>query len=445
MNETANPAYDLQAEEALIGAMLLSPDAIMTGTDRCSASDFYAPMNRSIFAAVAALFSRGDPAESQSVVHEVQRQDGGHGFAVEAIMVAVTSALANAPSHTSAARYASIVSDMALLRRLDGLGHEISDMARSWPNDVDTTLERAESMLLDLARTEETDLATAGAGLGSWWDEFDERQQLDGDPKCPTGWGNVDRMLHGLHGGRLYILAARPGMGKSSFVGDLALNMSQRELPVLFASIEMSREELLTRFIARLSQVSGDALLKGTVPPNDMPRLSKASDELYKLPLPIMDKTGPTLMSIRAAARQVKKTYGSLGAIVIDYLQLMTSTVKGPNRQEHVADLARGLKTMARDLDVPVVALSQLSRGVESRNDKRPSMADLRESGEIENAADVVMFLYREGYYHEDAISDPTTELIVAKNRHGVTGTLRMSADLRTGRWTELAPERKAS
>lgn len=439
------PPIDTDAERALLGTMLLSVDAVDVATQKCGARDFYVPRNRAFFEAIVTLASRGDGVDPQSVLHEVQRAARNPIEDVDAYKTDLINLVTESPAVSHARRHAQIVADMGVLRRLDGVGHEIIAKARAWPVEVDDALDFAEGAVMGLRSPEEEELADVGDSLGSWWDDFDERQEGSGVPKVPLGWKNVDGALHGLHPGRLYVLAARPGMGKSSMVGALALNVTKAGTPALFASIEMSRNELLTRFLSTESQVSGDVLLKGTVPPKDMPRLMAATEALHKLPLTIMDNSGPTLLSLRAAARRVIKEHGSIGLIIVDYLQLMTSTLKTDNRQEKVADLARGLKILARDLNVPVVALSQLSRGVESRNDKRPSLADLRESGEIENAADVVMFIFRESYYWNDGRNDNTTELIIAKNRHGATETLRMAADLKIGRWTELAPERMAS
>lgn len=433
------PPHNIEAEESLLGAMLLSQEAVAAAiTDvRLSAADFYKPTHGHIYDAIVSLHSRGDAIDAVTVADELKRaglheQVGG--------VPALLSLEAHTPATTNAGRYARIIADHAVLYRMIGVAGEIAEMAYELPDDVPAAVDRAEGMifgLTDLGRARKAE--TIGAGLEGWMDRLEDRFEHGTPAGIPTGWPDIDELLLGLHAGQLVTVAARPAMGKSSWAASLAVNVARTSRPVLFVSVEMGLAELQDRFVASTARINLQQLRQAKLNERDWPRLSNAIGLLHEIPLYIEDDPLATPMSIRGSARRIAARHNDLGLIVVDYLQLLTTTTRAENRQVEVADLSRSLKKLALELGVPVVALAQLNRGVETRKDKRPMLADLRESGAIENDSDVVAFLFREEYYDPHTPDRGLAEFIVAKQRNGPTDTVRLAYDARYGSWANLA------
>ena len=420
------PPHDLQAEESLLGAMLLSRDAIASAVERCKADDFYRPAHGHVFEAICALYAQGEPADPVTVADELRRADlleaaGGPGNLV--------ALQANTPAITNAARYARIVEEHALLRRLIGVASEIAEMGYSLPEDVAAALDKAEAMVFDIVERRVTDslkplrelLAASLDHLEALYNQGDEITGV------PSGYRDLDQRLSGLQPSALIIVGARPSMGKTAFALGLASHAAmKRDLPVLFFSLEMSHLELTQRLLCSEARVDSSRMRNGKLHESDWPKVVHAIGKLGEAPLFIDDNPNLTVMEIRAKARRLKSREG-LGLIVVDYLQLMSAHGSQETRQVEVSEISRGLKILARELAVPVVALSQLSRSLESRENKRPVLADLRESGSIEQDADVVMFIYRDEVYKEDSQDKGVAEIIVAKHRNGPTGTEKLA------------------
>ena len=420
------PPHDLQAEESVLGAMLLSRDAISSAVEVCKAEDFYRPAHGHIFEAICSLYAQGEPADPVTVADELRRADlleaaGGPGHLV--------ALQANTPAIANAARYARIVEEHALLRRLIGAASEIAEMGYSLPEDVVATLDRAEAMVFDIVDRRVADtlkplrelLATSLDHLEALYNRGDAITGV------PTGYADLDARLSGLQASALIIVGARPSMGKTSFaLGAAAHAAIEKKLPVLFFSLEMSHLEITQRLLCSEARVDSSRMRNGKLHEADWPKVVSAIGRLGEAPLFIDDNPNVTVMEVRAKARRLKSREG-LGLIVVDYLQLMTNPGSNENRQVEVSEISRGLKILARELSVPVVALSQLSRNLEARGDKRPVLADLRESGSLEQDADVVLFIYRDEVYNKDSSDKGTAEIIIAKHRNGPTGSAQLA------------------
>ena len=420
------PPHDLSAEESLLGAMLLSRDAIASAVERCRAEDFYRPAHGHIFEAICSLYAQGEPADPVTVADELNRADlldaaGGAGN-----LIAVQ---ANTPAIANAARYARIVEEHALLRRLISVAGEIAEMGYSLPEDVTAAMDRAEAMVFDVVEHRVTDslkplrelLAVSLDHLEALYNRGDTITGL------PTGYADLDERLSGLQPSSLVIVGARPSMGKTSFALGLAAHAAvERSLPVLLFSLEMSHLELTQRLLCSEARVDSSRMRNGKLHESDWPKIVQAIGKLGEAPLFIDDNANLTVMEIRAKARRLKSREG-LGLIVVDYLQLMSGHGPAENRQVEVSEISRGLKILARELGVPVVALSQLSRSLETRSDKRPVLADLRESGSLEQDADVVLFIYRDEVYNKESADKGTAEIIIAKHRNGPTGMTQLA------------------
>ncbi len=420
------PPHDLQAEESLLGAMLLSRDAIASAVEHCRTEDFYRPAHSHIFEAICSLYAQGEPADPVTVSDELNRADlleaaGGAGN-----LIGLQS---NTPAIANAARYARIVEEHALLRRLISVAGEIAEMGYSLPEDVAAAMDRAEALVFEVVERRVTDslkplrelLAVSLDHLEALYNRGDTITGL------PTGYADLDERLSGLQASSLVIVGARPSMGKTSFALGLASHAAmERRLPVLFFSLEMSHLELTQRLLCSEARVDSSRMRNGKLHESDWPKVVHAIGRLGEAPLFIDDNANLTVMEIRAKARRLKSREG-LGLIVVDYLQLMSGPGQVENRQVEVSEISRGLKILARELSVPVVALSQLSRNLENRADKRPALADLRESGSLEQDADVVLFIYRDELYNKDSADKGTAEIIIAKHRNGPTGTTQLA------------------
>ena len=421
------PPHDLQAEESLLGAMMLSPQAIADAAGIVTASDFYKPAHGHVYDAVHTLYASGQPVDAVTVADELRRfglldQVGG-----PAVLAQI---LSSTPATTNAARYAEIVEEHALLRRLISVAGEIAELGYSLPDDVQKALDRAESLVYEVNERRVTDSTKRladllGDNLQRFEDLYEKGDAITG---TPTGYLDLDALLAGLQPSSLVIVGARPAMGKTSFaLGMIAHAALEAQRPVLMFSLEMSSEELSQRILCSEAKVDASRARTGRLDPEDWTKISKAIGRLGEASIWIDDNPSLTIMEIRAKARRLKSQVGDLGMIVIDYLQLMTGRAGAENRQVEVSELSRGLKILARELETPVVALSQLSRNLEMRADKRPMLADLRESGSLEQDADVVMFIFREEVYDAKPENTGQAEIIVAKHRAGPTGVVQLA------------------
>lgn len=420
------PPHDLQAEESLLGAMLLSRDAITAAVEHCKASDFYRPAHGHIFDAVCSLYAQGEPADPVTVADELRRADLLEAVGGAAELLALQ---ANTPAIANASRYAKIVEDLALLRKLIAVASEIAELGYSVPEDVVATLDQAEALVFQVAEHRVTDsLKPLRELLAASLDHLEALYERgDSITGVPTGYTDLDEQLSGLQPSALVIVGARPSMGKTSFALGLAAHAAiEKRLPVLFFSLEMNHLEITQRLLCSEARVDSSRIRNGRLHEADWPKIVHAIGRLGEAPLYIDDNPNLTVMEIRAKARRLKSREG-LGLVVVDYLQLMSGRDAAENRQVEVSEISRGLKILARELGVPVVALSQLSRNLEARADKRPVLADLRESGSLEQDADVVLFIYRDEIYNKDSPDKGTAEVIIAKHRNGPTGVAQLA------------------
>ncbi len=417
------PPHNLQAEESLLGAMLLSTEAIGAAVEaQLSASDFYKPAHGHVFDAITALYGDGQPADPVSVAEALRR--AGH---IEAIggAGALISLQAGTPAIGNAIRYAHIIHEHSLLRRLISAARDIAEMGYDLPDDVNQVIDEAESLVFAVSERRLTESVTdLDAALHEALDRIEARIEAGaGDIiGVPLGYTDVDQVLLGLQPQGLYVVAAAPGHCKTSFVLGAATHvaMSVRR-PVAFFSLEMSRHALTQRMLAAQARIDSRRLRTGKLSEADWPKLTAAVSRLHGSPLVIDETSTCTLLHMRARCRRIKARYGDLGLVVVDYLQLMTSTGRVENRQVEVAQFSRGLKLLAKDLDVPVLVAAQINRNVEQRADKRPGLSDLRESGAIEADSDVVMCLYRDELYNADSEHRGLVEVLIRKHREGET------------------------
>lgn len=421
------PPHNADAEASLIGAMLLSRDAIGPAVELLDGDQFYVPAHGYIFDAIASLYAAGEPADPVTVAEELTRsglldQVGGPQRLLELQM--------STPATSNAARYAKIVEEHALLRRLIGVAGEISELGYSHPDDVVKAVDEAEAMMFQVAERRVVDSTRSirdllDANLDRLEELYERGEAITG---LPTGYLDLDELLSGLQPNALIVVGARPAMGKTAFALGLAAHAAlQAQRPVLFFSLEMGHLELTQRILCADAKVDSQRLRTGKLSEDDWPKITRSVGRLAEAPIWIDDNPNLTVMEIRAKARRLKSRLGDLGLVVVDYLQLMTGRGGAESRQVEVSEMSRGLKILARELETPIIALSQLSRGLESRTDKRPMLADLRESGSIEQDADVVAFIYRDEVYNPESPDIGTAEVIVAKHRNGPTGTVRLA------------------
>src|SRR6195952_2189459 len=426
------PPQNIEAEESVLGAMLVAEPTLTRVIDevKLNAHDFYLDRHRAIFEAIHDLYATSKPVDELSVAEALTQTNkideaGGKHY--------VSELAAKVPAAGNAKHYAEIVQQNSLLRRLLGAGQEIQE----WVNDRDgeprELSERAEKLLFEVAHKEQaSDFRLLSEILH---DEVDRLEKLStGEIEMtgtPAGVRGIDAITGGFQPGNLIIVAARPAMGKSALVANIAENVAvKRGMPVAFFSLEMSEVELAQRFIACRARISGDKLRKGQVSQRDWPKGVRACNELEEAPLWFDDSSDLGILDRRAKARRLhaqEQDRGGLGMIILDYMQLMRSDDHRANRVEQVGQISRGLKILARELEVPVVAISQLSRAPEQRTPPKPQLSDLRESGQIEQDADVVAFLFREDYYRDpDDEPDGLADLIIAKHRNGPIGTRKL-------------------
>ena len=421
--------HDLVAEQSALGAVFISPESIISLADVLTPDDFYKPANKIVFKTMLSLLEKGEPIDTTTMVSALTSQGdisniGGINYVVELVN--------STPTSKNVEHYAKLVKEKATLRKVIA---DLSDsLSSAYKGDVsiDDIIDKTEKSLLNISNQ------NAGTGFRNVADILDThmqivetRSQTDGFVTgISTGFTGLDKITTGLHEDNLIILAARPAMGKTALALNIAKHVAVKEnKPTVIFSLEMGAEDLIERMVASEGMVPAYHLKTGNLSTDEWRRLVHAQSNLYDAPIFVDDTAGIRISEIRSKARKLAQEMGGLGVIIIDYLQLITGS-RGENRQQIVSEISRELKILAKDLKVPVIALSQLSRAVEQRQDKRPMLADLRESGSIEQDADIVAFLYREAYYQKEQAdsqeANNVTELILEKNRHGSLGIVKL-------------------
>jgi replicative DNA helicase len=420
------PPHNIAAEESLLGALLLSRDVVGQVAELgLQVEHFYKPAHQHVYASIRGLMATGQPVDVVTVADELRRSGLLDEIGGPQILLDLQNAT---PAISNAARYAKIVQDTAVLRRLIGVASEIAEIAYLEPDDVTKALDEAETKVFEVAEDRVVDSTRPLADLlpmamDRLQETFERGDIITG---TPTGFTDLDEILSGLQPSTLNIIGARPAMGKTALGLGIATNVAQHtHKPVLVFSLEMGHAELTQRILSSEAEVDSQKLRTGRLAEADWTKIGRAIHKL-EVPLYLDDNPRVTVMEIRAKARRLKARHGGLALIVIDYLQLMSGGASAENRQLEVSEISRGLKILARELEVPIIALSQLSRNLETRGDKRPMLADLRESGSLEQDADVVMFLYRDEVYNRESPDKASAEVILAKHRSGPTGTVRL-------------------
>ena len=427
------PPHSLEAESSVLGGLLLDNGAWDRVGDLLNDANFYRYEHRLIYAAIGELINASKPADVITVFEQLQNQ----GRAEEVGGLAYLNALAQyVPSASNIRRYAEIVRERSILRKLVSASDEIATAAfNPQGRAVDRILDEAEQKIFNIGE-EGSRMKQGFQGLpGLVVDLLDRVQEMAENPNditgVPTGFHDLDRMTSGLQAGDLVILAARPSMGKTALAINIAEHVALHEgLPVAVFSMEMGASQLAVRVVGSIGRIDQSHLRTGKLTDEEWSRLSETIEKLRDVSLHIDETAGLTVSELRANARRLARQCGKLGLIVVDYLQLMSvsSSMNDENRATAVGEISRGLKMLAKELQCPLIALSQLSRGVESRTDKRPMMSDLRESGAIEQDADIIMFIYRDEYYTKEACKEPgVAEVIISKQRNGPTGTVKLA------------------
>jgi replicative DNA helicase len=434
------PPHNIEAEESLLGAMMLSRDAMLAAIEaHIEPNDFYKPAHGQIYDAMYLLHGRGEPVDPVTVAEELRHRGLLDALGGRSTLLRIQAAT---PASANAEHYAGIVSELSLLRRLIGVAHDIAEMGYAPEDDVADTLDRAEAMVFEVAEHRVADSMTKlYPALEQTMDELAHLYERDSNlTGVPTGYTDIDAILLGLQPSSLVIVAARPGQGKTSFAMGAATHVAlETDKPVLFFSLEMGHLELTRRLLAAEAHVDVQGLQTGRLSDHEWTKLNQAVGRLAEAPIFIDDNPHCTVMEMRAKARRIKARHGDIGLIVIDYLQLMTSGKRVESRQVEVSELSRGLKILARELETPVMCCAQLNRQLEYRQDKRPMLADLRESGSIEQDADVVMFIYRDEYYNPDSEKMGSAEIIIAKHRNGPTGAAQLAFIARSTKFANMA------
>jgi len=419
------PPQNIEAEEAVLGALLIDPDAIIRVATTLHTDDFYREKHAWIFDVALALHERREPIDFLTVCDELERRGqldevGGPAF--------ITALISAVPTSVNAEHYAHIVERTGTLRRLiDAAGH-IAALAYQEAEDVDEVVDHAEQILFGVSqRRISRDLVPIKQVLSEYYDRIEyltrHRGELIG---IPTGFTDLDKLLGGMQRSDLLILAARPSVGKTSLALSMAHNAAKKfKQRIALFSLEMSSEQVVQRLISSETRIDSQRLRRGEIAEDEWDRFMKATGDLAETLIFIDDTPGISALELRTKARRLHAEFG-LDLIVVDYLQLMRGDMRSENRVQEISAISRALKALARELNVPVLAISQLSRSVESRTDKKPILSDLRESGALEQDADVVIFIYRDELYNENTDRKNIADVIVAKHRNGPTGTVAL-------------------
>jgi replicative DNA helicase len=417
--------YSLEAEQSVLGSILIDPQCLYQVLDHLKPQFFYLPQHREIFTSMVSMFSQSSAIDIVTLLNELKTagvydEAGGKAYLLQLAEIV--------PSVANVAAYARIVQEKFYLRSLITASKEIITAASEESDDVRAIMDAAEQKIYDIRQDKSAD------GLKHIkeviLEAYDRLHKISSEEKgkyvgLPTGFAELDRMTTGLNRSDLILLAARPAMGKSAFALNIAQNAAKNGATVAFFSLEMTREQNVTRMLSTEGSIENTVLRTGELVDDDWVKLAQAADTLSKCNVYFDDTSGITVPEIKAKCRRLK----GLDLVVIDYLQLMSSGKKIENRVQEVSEMTRGLKIMAKDLNVPVITLSQLSRGTESRTGHKPMLSDLRESGSIEQDADIVLFLYREDYYEQNEENHNQATCIIGKNRHGSVGDIPLHWD----------------
>ena len=426
------PPQNIEAEQCLLGCLMLDKNAIVKIADFIDEKDFYKDIHKEIFGSMIELFEKMEPIDIISVSTKLKEKDkseqiGGYGY--------LTSLINTVPTATHVANYAKIVREKKVLRDLIEASHEIGLDAFNESNDVDVLLDRAEKRVFSIGQKSLTQTFVPIKDiLGETFERIDRLSKHQGDYRgIPTGFKQLDNKLAGLQRSDLIILAARPSMGKSSMVLDIARNVAvHQNLPVGIFSLEMSKDQIVDKLLASQANIDLWKLRTGKLndssEDNDFSRIQSAMGTLSEAPIYIDDVGTTNILQMRAMARRLQSDTG-LGLIIVDYLQLMDTINKNTTPLQQVTENSKALKSLAKELNIPVLVVSQLSRKVEERTPHRPMLSDLRESGAIEQDADVVLFIYREDKYNENSLEKNIAEIMIAKHRNGPTGVIKLYFD----------------
>lgn len=432
--------HDDVAEQSVLGGMLLSKDAIADVVESLRASDFYKPAHETIYEAILSLYGHGSPADAITVADELKKRGeltrvGGAAY--------LHTLIASVPTAANAQYYAEIVKEHAIMRRLIEAGTKIAQLGYANETEVDTLVDQAQAEIYAVTDgNAKEDYVSFSEALEATMREIDANSNRpDGVYGVPTDFIELDELTGGLHGGQMIVIAARPGVGKSTLALDIARSAAiHHQMATVFFSLEMSRTELAMRILSAEGKISMGRLKKGDLDTEGWTNLATLQGRIDSAPLFIDDSPNMTLMEIRAKCRRLKQR-NDLKLVVLDYLQLMSSGKKVESRQQEVSEFSRSLKLLAKELDVPVIALSQLNRGSEQRTDKRPMVSDLRESGSIEQDADMVILLHREDMYNPDSDRVGEADMIIAKHRGGPTRTIPLAFSGKYSRFNNMANE----
>ncbi len=416
--------HNVEAEEAVLGSLLIDPEALFRVSPFLKGEDFYIQKNAWIYETILTLHERREPIDFVTLCDELERR----GQLEELGGAAYVTYLINAvPSAIHVEAYGHIVEQAAIRRRLLSTASQIAQLAYQEAEDIDQTVDQAEQALFSVSQRRITrDLAPIQDVIRRYYDRIEYLYAHQGEPLgVPTGYVDIDRLLGGLQRSDFIIIAARPSVGKTSLCLSIGRNAARHGLHVAIFSLEMSAEQIVQRMVSAETGIDAQRLRLGDLHDDEWPLFVQATGKLADLAVFIDDTPSISALQLRTKARRLHAEHG-LDLVVVDYLQLMTGDVRSENRVQEVSYISRSLKALARELDVPVVAASQLSRAVEQRTDKRPVLADLRESGSLEQDADVVMFIYRDELYHPDTERQHIADILVSKHRNGPTGTVQL-------------------
>ena len=417
--------HSIEAEKAVVGCVLQDQKALAASVELLSPEDFYFDANREIFAVAIELFNENTPVDIVTVSDRLTRYDKLDAVGGIPYLASLCSSISTTEN---VSYYANIVKEKALLRRLSDAAVAINRLAVSQTGEPERVLEQSQQLIFDIAEgREKSDIVPVSDIVMSTYSNMVENaSNPDKLTGISTGFHELNQRCGGFHGGEFILIAGRPGMGKSSFAVNIAehIAINDKKTVAIF-NLEMPKESILKRIICSQALVDSSKLLTGKFDAKDWADIGQKLDKIAMAPLYIDDSSTVTVSEIKAKCHRLKQTKG-LSLVVIDYLQLMQGSGRTDSRQQEISEISRSLKIMSKELDVPVVALSQLSRAVESRQDKRPILSDIRESGSIEQDADMVMFIYRDGYYNPDSEDRNTAEVIIAKHRAGSTGMFKL-------------------
>jgi replicative DNA helicase len=433
------PPHDVAAEQCVLGGMLLSKDAISDVMETIRPDDHYRPAHQIVHEAILELYGRGEPADPVTVSDLLNKRGelariGGPSY--------LHTLIASVPTAANAGYYARIVRERAILRRLVEVGTRIVQLGYSGDGEADELVDRAQAEVYGVTeRRVSEDYLSLSEIMPGALDEIEAIGSRGGGMAgVPTGFADLDSLTNGLHPGQMVVIAARPAVGKSTLALDLARAATiKHSLPTVIFSLEMSRNEITMRLLSAEARVPLHSMRTGQMGEEDWTRLARRMSEVVDAPLFIDDSPNMSMMEIRAKCRRLKQRQ-DLKLVIVDYLQLMSSPKRTENRQQEVSEMSRSLKLLAKEIDVPVIAISQLNRGPEQRTDKRPLLSDLRESGSIEQDSDVVILLHREDAYERESPRAGEADLIVAKHRNGPTATVTVAFQGHYSRFVDMAP-----